>query len=148
MQRDWPDILGGFALAACGAAAAGWAWLHYDLGSIRQMGAGAFPVALGLLLTVLGLIVALPALRRSGTLPRAEPWAACAVLASVLTFGLGLRVLGLVAATALAVLIASLPAPQRGWGWRLALAACVTGLTVLVFRLGLQMSLPLWPRLG
>ena len=146
MRRDWPDILGGVALGAIGAAAAGWALLHYDLGTLRQMGPGAFPAALGLMLAVLGVIVALPGLRRAGEMPRVEARAALAVLASILVFGLGMRPLGLVVATAASVLIASLPAPHRGWTWRLVLAAVVMVLTVLVFRTGLRMSLPLWPR--
>lgn len=145
MQRDWTDIFGGFALALIGAGAAGWALLHYDLGSLRQMGPGAFPVGLGLLLTVIGLIVAVPALRRAGEAVPFEPWSALAVLAAILVFGFGLRSLGLVLAAFLGVLVASLPAPRRGVTWRLVLAGVVTLLTVLVFRAGLQMSLPLWP---
>ncbi len=146
MRRDWPDICGGLALASIGAAAAGWAWLHYDAGSLRQMGPGAFPLALGLMLAAIGLIVALPGLRRAGEAVPFEPWAAVGVLASILVFGLGLRPLGLVIASFAGVLVASLPAPRRGWAWRLGLATAVTLLTVLVFRAGLQMSLPLWPR--
>jgi hypothetical protein len=146
MRRDWADICGGLALATIGAAAAGWAWVSYDLGSLRQMGPGAFPTALGLTLVALGLIVALPALRRSADAPAFEPGAAIAVLASILVFGSGLRPLGLVVATFASVLVASLPAPRPGWAWRLVLACVVTLLTVLVFRLGLRMSLPLWPR--
>ena len=44
-----------------------------------------------------------------------------------------------------AVLIASLPAPRRGWRWRLILAAIITVLTWLVFKQGLQMTMPVWP---
>ena len=146
MRRDWADICGGLTLAAIGAAAAGWALVHYDLGSLRQMGPGAFPVSLGLILTGVGLIVALPGLRRTGDAMSFEAWPAVAVLASILVFGLGLRPLGLVVASFAGVLVASLPAPQSGWKWRLCLAGVVTLLTVLVFRAGLQMSLPLWPR--
>ncbi|WP_112314444.1 tripartite tricarboxylate transporter TctB family protein [Rhodovulum viride] len=147
MHRDWPDILGGLALAAIGAAAAGWALAQYDIGTLRRMGPGFFPAVLGGLLTVLGLVVALPALRRRSDAPGIEPLAALAVLAAILVFGLGLFRIGLVAATAAAVLVASLPAPRPGWGWRLALAAAIALLTVLVFGFGLRMSLPLWPRL-
>ncbi|WOI56820.1 tripartite tricarboxylate transporter TctB family protein [Palleronia sp. LCG004] len=146
MRRDWPDILGGLALAAIGAAAAGWALVHYDAGSLRQMGPGAFPLVLGAMLAVIGLVVALPALGRAGDAPAVEPWAAVAVLASILVFGLGLRPLGLVVASFAGVVVATLPAPRRGWVWRICLAVVVTALTVLIFRAGLQMSLPLWPR--
>ncbi|GGL72242.1 tripartite tricarboxylate transporter TctB family protein [Wenxinia marina] len=147
MKRDWPDIWGGLALALVGLAAAGWAWVHYDPGTLRRMGPGAFPLGLGLALAGLGAAIAVPALRRAGAPVKPEPWAAACVLAAILVFGLGLRPLGLVLATASAVLISTLPAPRPGAVWRLVLAALVTALTVVLFHVGLQMTLPLWPRL-
>ena len=147
MRRDWPDIWGGLALALVGLVAAGWAWGHYDVGSLRRMGPGAFPLGLGLALAGLGLAIALPALRRAGVPVQPQPFAAVCVLASILLFGLGLRPLGLVLATALSVLVSTVPAPRGGVVWRLVLTGAVTALTVLLFHVGLQMTLPLWPRL-
>ena len=148
MRHDRDDLLGGLALGLVGAAALVWSLLQYDLGSLRQMGPGFFPAVLGGGLAILGLIVALPALRRPGTAAPFEGWSALAVIAAILIFGLGLTRLGLVPATALAVAVASLPAPQSGWIWRLVLVATVTALTVLVFHVGLRMTMPLWPRLS
>ena len=147
MRRDWPDIWGGLTLAALGVCASGWSLAHYDLGTLRQMGPGFFPAILGAALAALGLIVTLPAWRRAGAPVPFHPQAAAAVLASILLFGFCLSRLGLISATAGAVLVASLPAPRDGWAWRFVLAAAVTGLTVLVFSYGLRMTLPLWPRL-
>lgn len=147
MRRDWPDIAGGLVLAAVGAVAAGWALAHYDLGTLRQMGPGFFPAILGTLLAALGLMVALPAWKRAAPAAKVEPAAVIAVLASILIFGAGLSRIGLVGATAAAVLVATLPAPHPGWTWRVILTVVVTALTVLVFSLGLRMTLPLWPRL-
>ena len=147
MRRDWPDIWGGLTLAAAGAFGSGWALAHYDLGTLRQMGPGFFPVVLGAALALLGLIVAVPAWRRTGGPVPVQSWAAAAVLASILIFGFGLPRLGLVGATAASVLVATLPAPRQGWLWRILLTAAVTALTVLVFSFGLRMTLPLWPRL-
>lgn len=147
MRRDWPDILGGLALAVIGALACGWALLHYDPGTLRQMGPGFFPAVLGGLLAILGLIVALPALGRAGEARRFDFASATAVLSAILIFGFGLRYLGLAGATFASVLVASLAAPHPGWTWRIALALAVTALTVLVFSYGLRMTLPLWPRL-
>lgn len=146
MPRDWPDILGGLILAAIGIGAALWAGLHYDMGSLRRMGPGAFPVALGLGLAGLGLIVALPALARPAEGARIEAAPLVGVIAAILLFGLGLRWLGLVGVTFAAVLVATLPAPRPGWRWRGGLALGITALVVLVFHLGLRMTLPLWPR--
>ncbi|MFU8866170.1 MAG: tripartite tricarboxylate transporter TctB family protein [Rhodobacterales bacterium] len=147
MQRDWADIFGGLALAAIGAGAAGWAAVHYDMGSLRRMGPGAFPVVLGGTLFLLGLFVALPAYARTATAPKFEAAAALGVLGAILVFALGLPWLGLAGATATAVLVATLPAPRKGWVWRIVLALAVTALTLLVFNIGLRMTLPLWPRL-
>jgi uncharacterized membrane protein len=148
MERDWPDLCGGLALAGLGAAAAGWAVAHYDIGTLRQMGPGFFPAVLGAVLVVLGLMVALPALHRVAPPPRLDIGVIVAVLAAILIFGLGLSRLGLAGATALSVLVASIPAPRAGWRWRIILCLCVAVLTVLVFSVGLQMTLPVWPRLS
>jgi len=148
VQRDWPDLWGGLALAVVGAAAAGWAVAHYDIGSLRQMGPGFFPTALGVVLVGLGLIVALPAVNRVVPAARFEVGVVVAVLAAIVIFGLGLSPLGLAGATALSVLVATLPAPRRGWRWRVILSLGIAGLVVLVFSLGLQMTLPVWPRLS
>ncbi|WP_333826809.1 tripartite tricarboxylate transporter TctB family protein [Pararhodobacter sp.] len=147
MQRDWPDLCGGLILAAIGAGAAVWAALYYDMGTLRRMGPGFFPVVLGAVLFLLGMVVALPAVGRTAAAPKVEPAAAAAVLAAILIFALGLNRLGLAGATAASVLVATLPAPRKGAVWRIVLAVVVTVLTVLVFSLGLRMTLPLWPRL-
>ncbi len=102
---------------------------------------------LGALLAALGLVVALPAWRRVGVPTPVQPQAALGVLAAILIFGFGLSRMGLVGATAASVLVATLPAPKAGFGWRLLLTAAVTALIVLVFSFGLRMTLPLWPRL-
>ena len=148
MQRDWPDILGGLLLAVLGAGAALWAAMYYDMGSLRRMGPGFFPVALGAALFLLGLVIALPALGRTAEAPKIEPATALAVLAAIVIFALSLSRVGLAGATAVTVLIATLPAPRKGWIWRIVLALSVTVLTVLVFSVGLRMTLPVWPRLS
>ena len=148
MQRDWPDILGGLILAAIGAGAVVWAAMYYDMGTLRRMGPGFFPVVLGVALFLIGLVIALPALGRTADAPQIEPATTLAVLAAILIFAFGLPRLGLAGATAATVLVATLPAPRKGWVWRVVLATAVTTLTVLVFSLGLRMTLPLWPRLS
>lgn len=148
MRRDWPDFFGGAILAAIGAGVAVWAALHYDMGTLRRMGPGFFPVVLGVVLSGLGLVVALPALGRSAVAPKIETSSAVAVLAAILIFAFGLSRLGLAGATMVTVLVATIPAPRKGWIWRIVLATAVTAITVLVFSFGLRMTLPLWPRLS
>lgn len=96
MQRDYHDLWGGAVLAATGAAVALYCLGNYDFGSLRQMGPGFFPVVLGVILTLLGVLIALPAWFRAG---KAAPFAALdalAVLAAIAVFAFGLGRLGLI----------------------------------------------------
>lgn len=145
MRRDLHDLGWGAALALTGLAVAGYAWTSYDMGSLRRMGPGFFPVTLGMLLAGLGTLIAIPAMGRPGQ-PRPFAWPeTIAVVAALLVFGMALERLGVLLTTALTVLIASAAAPRRGLGWRLVLTVAVTALVWLVFVRGLNMSLPVWP---
>lgn len=145
MRRDWADLLGGGAMTALGLAVAAHAATQYDIGTLRRMGPGFLPLTLGVMLAVFGTIIALPAWSRPGTAVAVAWREALCVLAAILIFGLGLTRMGLVPATALAVLVASAPAPQGGVTWRLVLAAAISLLTWLVFSVGLRLSIPVWP---
>lgn len=145
MQRDWPDLLGGGALAALGVAVAAYAGAHYDIGTLRRMGPGFLPVGLGALLAVFGAMIALPALARSGKAVTIAWRETLCVLGAILIFGLGMNLLGLVPATILSVLLASAAAPQEGVVWRLVLAGVISALTWSIFSVGLRLSIPLWP---
>lgn len=147
MQRDWPELWGGLILAMIGVGAAFYAWQNYDLGTLRQMGPGFFPVAMGVALCGFGLVIALPGLWRRSEGVTFDIASLLLILAAVLVFGLALPRLGLVATAFATVLIATLPAERRGWVWRGVLALAITLVTVLVFHVGLRMTLPLWPRL-
>ncbi|SDD71064.1 Tripartite tricarboxylate transporter TctB family protein [Paracoccus isoporae] len=145
MQRDWADIWGGAVLALTGLAVAFWAGTRLEFGTLRAMGPGFFPSVLGAGLALLGTAIALPAWRRGAAPVPVRPGDLAAVIAAILIFGFGMDRLGVMLACFLAVLVASIPAPRSGWGWRLALSGIVTALTVAVFVFGLKMGLPLWP---
>lgn len=145
MRRDYYDILGGAALAAIGLCVSAYAAVHYDFGSLRRMGPGFFPVVLGLMLAGLGLIVAIPAWGRSTDARPFELPETLGALGAIIFFALTMDRIGLILATALSVLIATLPAARKGLGWRLVLGGTVTLLVWLVFGVGLSMTIPLWP---
>lgn len=146
MQRDYYDIIWGGILALLGLGVAAYAATHYDFGSLRRMGPGFFPVLLGIALAGLGMIIAVPAFGRTA---EARPFAwpeTIGVIGSLLLFGLLLNRLGLMGSTAITVLVASSVAPRKGLLWRLVLTVVVTALVWVLFILGLDMSIRVWPQ--
>jgi hypothetical protein len=144
-HRDTQDLVGGLALTALGLFAAYYANEHYEIGELRRMGPGFFPVTLGLTLAVLGILVALPACFRQG--PKVQPaWKTLAlVMLSLVVFSLTLKSLGVVFATMLAVLLSSMADRGITWKNRAFLCVGVAVTTYVIFILGLSMILPVWP---
>jgi len=143
-HKDTHDIVGGLALAVLGGAAAFTA-REYDFGDLQRMGAGFFPVVLGIVLSILGLLIAIPAFMRCGEPIRAEWKNLLFVTASILAFALTLKLIGLVLATMLSVFIALVPEKETRFQGSLLIAAGVALITYLIFSFGLGMVLPVWP---
>ncbi len=119
----------------------------YTLGSAARMGPGYFPRMLGILLVVLGGLVALRALAVDG--PKVERfrwWPTLLVLGSVVVFGQIVQTVGLALSTVLLIVMAS--AATREFRWKEALLAGVALATLAtgVFIVGLSLTLPIWPR--
>jgi uncharacterized BrkB/YihY/UPF0761 family membrane protein len=143
-SKDTQDIVGGLVLVGVGLFASLYA-RQYEFGDLNRMGPGYFPVVLGMVLAVLGALIAIPAFLRRGERMVIEYKTFSLVTASLIAFALTLKVLGLVLATVLAVLLSSLADREITWRTRLILSVCVAALTWLVFGFGLSMVLPTWP---
>ncbi len=123
--------------------------LGYGVGSWNAPGAGMFPLAAGVALTVLGVVIALSGLRGTGETTAGLsrlPWRGIVlVLGALVFFAYAIASLGLIITTAGTVLLACLASRTTS----IAQAALATvGITVfcyLVFVLGLQLRLPLYP---
>jgi drug/metabolite transporter (DMT)-like permease len=171
-ERLTRDHVGGVLMIAVGVAVAVTAD-GYEIGSLRSMGSGFFPLVLGVLLVLVGVaIVATTPLRprapgptvtaaAQAVAPAAPAAAATApppapgrrgidvrawscILAAILAFVLLGRHGGLVPASFASVFIAALG--DRGNGVRDAawLAAAMTAFGVVVFHYGLRVLLPLF----
>ncbi|MDB6176993.1 tripartite tricarboxylate transporter TctB family protein [Paracoccus sp. Z330] len=146
MQRDYQDLAWGAILALLGAFVAAYAATSYEIGNLRRMGPGFFPVALGLVLMLLGAAIGLSALKRAAA-PQPLAWReGLGVIGALIIFALLMPRLGVVIATALASLTSSAVAPRQGVLWRLVLCVAVTFLTWLVFVVALDMTIPVWPK--
>lgn len=144
-QKDTRDIVGGVAMTALGAFAAWHAYGNYELGELNRMGPGYFPIALGLLLALLGLIIAIPAMVREGEGIEISWKTFALVTVSIGVFALLLKTLGLVVATIGAVILSSMADHEITWRGRIITAVSIAFITWLVFAYGLSMILPVWP---
>jgi Tripartite tricarboxylate transporter TctB family len=145
-KRAVTDILAGLIFVALGLAFAITS-LSYELGTPLRMGPGYFPLVLGGILVLLGLLImgkgflsGSAAEERFGSVP----WRALFLLVlAVLFFGLTVRGLGLVPATAVTALLTALASHRTSILAAVAIAAGLTALCVLIFVLALQLQLPL-----
>jgi hypothetical protein len=60
---DMRDVIAGLLVILFGAFMAWFSYTSYDLGTVRRMGTGAFPLGVGVVLMGIGVLILLPALR-------------------------------------------------------------------------------------
>ncbi len=123
-----------------------WFYLHaagsYSFGTLRRMGPGFFPAALGVLVAGFGALLALPALFRRGELPRPSPRPLVTITAGGLAFTYLIEPFGLVPATLVLVGLAALAEPRFRPLRTAILAAALAALAMLVFSEGLGIPVP------
>jgi Tripartite tricarboxylate transporter TctB family len=149
-NRVVTDIVAGLIFVAFGLAFAITS-LRYEIGTPLRMGPGYFPLALGGILVFLGLLIVVKGVGKrfiassdADGRPGSVPWRALfLIVVAVLFFGLTVRGLGLVPATAVTALLTALASYRTSVLAALAVAAGLTVLCVLVFVLALQLRLPL-----
>jgi hypothetical protein len=121
---------------------------NYAMGTLRQMGPGYFPVALGILLIFLGILIAGTASTGGGeseeaALPHSE-WRGwiCIIAGPVLFIILG-SFTGMALAIFACVFVAALGDRQTTLRGATILAACVTVFGVLLFSYLLKIPMPI-----
>ena len=130
----------GFAAVALVAARG------YSLGSAGKMGPGYFPLVLGALLGVLGVILVARSLIFDGEpLPRLYIWPLAIIAAAVCLFGALIEPFGLIVALAVLTLVSAWAGPQFRWSEALGLALALIVFSIVVFVYALGLSLNVWP---
>ena len=145
--RHQKDFWSGVMFLAVGLAFVGLA-RNYELGTAQRMGPGYFPTALGALLAVLGLIVAIKGLareERGGDIARFHFGPLAVVLGAVALFALLLRPAGLVAALTVLIGVSAYASHEFRLREVVPLAAFLVVLVLAVFIWGLGMVIPVWP---
>jgi hypothetical protein len=125
---------------------------EYDLGTLRQMGPGWFPFALGVTLAVLGILIVLSASRSRGAgvadEDEIEPvgWRELLlVLLSIAFFALLLPYLGVIFAIVLMVMTSALAGHEKRPLEVVLVAIALSFACYLIFIYGLGVPLPVWP---
>lgn len=146
-QINTRELLSAGMLMAIGIATAV-GGSNYTVGSLAKMGPGFFPVALGTLLILLSLLMVVTPVSMEDKLADEQPapeyraWA-CVTLGVIAFIVLG-KYGGLVPGTFSLVLISALGDKRNTLKSALALAAGVTVLAVLLFKLLLELQIPLF----
>ena len=127
---------------------------RYTLGTLMHMGPGFMPTALGVILVLLGITIALNAATakegeaaEEGILPEHPEWLAWGcILASPLAFILFGKLGGMIPATFMCVFVAGLGDRDMTWRGAAVVAAAVTleGLMRLHYRLEIPMPVLKW----
>lgn len=137
----WAGVL--FILFGAGACIIA---LDYAMGTAGRMGPGYFPRALGVLLAALGAVLVLRSFRLQGeplAFPTLKPM--FIVLGSVLLFGITVNYVGLVLATLIIVMVASIASHEYRWKESVIASLALAVFVVIAFRYGLKLQLPTWP---
>lgn len=124
--------------------------MDLDMGSGLKMGPGFFPLALAIVLMLLGLAVIGVSFATAVEPPGPVPWRGVAlIILAPVVFGLTIRGLGLVGSVALAAFITSLASRRMGLLTALIVTACLTAFCTGVFHYGLGLPVRLFgPWLG
>jgi len=119
---------------------------RYTLGTAARMGPGYFPRILGILLVVLGAVLALRGAKIDGE--KLVAWKlrpTSVVLGSVVLFGLIVQPVGLALSTVILIVLASAASHEFRPREALVSGVLLAALAVSVFVVGLKLQLPIWP---
>ena len=121
----------------------------YSLGNSRRMGPAFFPTILAVVQIALAVVViALAYVQQNADdepMPQTDLKGMGLVLASVLLFAQLLPLVGFALATPVLVMMSALASPESSWKERIWLAIILTISCILVFKVGLEMPLKVWP---
>ena len=144
------DLMAGATFAGFGLAFAITA-TTYEVGTLLRMGPGYFPLALGSLLVLLGILIAVKGFfAGEGDEIGPVPWKAVVLLVvALIFFGYTVRGLGLVPALLVTVFLSAMAGRRARVIPAIVIAAALTALSVLIFVVALQLRLPYFgPWLG
>lgn len=147
LKFDYRDMIGGGLLVGGGAAIAIYSATNYNLGALQRMGPGMFPMALGVILAIFGVVLVIQSFLREGEVPDIRFWSPLFVLGGCAGFALTIGPFGLLPAIVVCAVVTSLADLKLRPVSLVLLCAGLSLLAFLVFRVGLSLPVALyrWP---
>jgi hypothetical protein len=144
MRRAIRDVLAGLAFVGFGLAFSIGA-TAYEIGTALRMGPGYFPLVLGGLLVLLGIVIIVKGfIAGEGAAVGPVPWKAAVMIGgAVLLFGATIRGLGVIPSVFLTALLAGFSGHRSGVVAPVVVAVGLTVTCVIIFIVALQLRLPL-----
>lgn len=144
---NYRDILGGGLLVFVGLFVGIHATTEYDLGTWRHLGPGMFPAWLGFILAGLGGLILVLGFLRTGERIEPDYRQFAAVILGLIAFAFTVGLFGMVPAVVVLTIGAVLADNKLGAVGTAVLAAALSIIAILVFRVGLAIPLELfkWP---
>jgi hypothetical protein len=140
------DFWAGVMFVGFGAFFAIWAMAHYQMGTAVRMGPAYFPVLLGGLLAVLGVLVLFGSFAIEGPpVPTFSFKPLILISLACVLYGYLMKPLGLVGATLALVFVSALGGHEFKWKEVIILYVVLIVFSILVFVKGLTLPFPLWP---
>ena len=145
--RENRDLVGGGILAIGGLAFTLYTVQTFDLGTPNQMGPGMFPAALGTLLCLLGVGMAVLAIAQHASFPEIRVREPLFVLGGIAAFTLVVRYFGLLPAIVAVVAVSSFAERRVNPLTVAALCAVLCLMSWLIFGVGLRLPVAMlrWP---
>jgi hypothetical protein len=140
------DLIGGSILAVLGTSAAFYSVAHYDLGRMRFIGPGAFPLGASVILAILGLLIVIGR-KPEGEVEAFDPAALARNVSAMCAFALLVQPFGVVPAVA-ALTFISMASRRPGtlmWSAIMTVVVSVACIAFFVYGLGLRADIIGWP---
>lgn len=147
LSRDVRGLAGGALLIVIGLFFAFYAHSHYNLGSFAQMGPGMMPLVLGIILMLLGVVIAIIGYFSTGVPIQPDARSLIAVTGAIVGFAVISQAFGMVPAVVALTIASGLADNKLSPLAMTVLTVILTAIAVGAFHFGLGIRMPLfaWP---
>jgi len=145
--KNQKDFWAGLMFMAFGAFFAGFG-AQLEIGVASKMGPGYFPMALGVIVILLGMIISLGSLSAGTNADRVEKFSLptlLLIIGSIVLFGLLLKPLGLILSLLILIAASSFASHEFSWKATLINATVLILISLVMFVWGINLQFPIWP---